>query len=164
MEPPFSTGHVTPGAANEKTTQLNLCLLLLLNSAMIDAQAPEIWAPATSTATLWGSRPTPTRPRTSGHVFTMTGANSQTNGASLEDCHANFFSLVRLDLFDSKVIMGNRKLGFDGQKWSETKCRPRVRVHPEPRTEVSGVWKSSETGKPFDLSWSSCTQTRFVTF
>jgi hypothetical protein len=31
----------------------------------------------------------------------MTGANTQTNGASLEDCHANFFSLVSTFIFSS---------------------------------------------------------------
>jgi hypothetical protein len=48
MAPPFSTGHVTKGQPMK--AKLNLCLLFL-SSAMINAQAPEIWAPSTLTAT-----------------------------------------------------------------------------------------------------------------
>ena len=84
-------------AANENRTQP---VLVVSYSAMIAAQAPEIWAPSTPTATRWGSRATSNSPDF-GHVFNMTGANSQTNGASLEDCHANFFSLVSTHSFSS---------------------------------------------------------------
>jgi hypothetical protein len=40
--------------------------LLFLSSAMINAQAPEIWAPSTLTATRWGSRVPPLVAPTSG--------------------------------------------------------------------------------------------------
>ena len=80
----------------------------------------------------------PTNPNeapTSGHVFTMTGANSQTNGASLEDCHANFFSLVRLSFFSTKVVL---EVGAGDPKWSESKCK-------------SSVWGPFDTGQKFPV-------------
>lgn len=35
----------------------------------------------------------------------MTHQNHQTNGASLEDCHTNFFALVSSYFFDSHLLL-----------------------------------------------------------
>jgi hypothetical protein len=48
------------------------------------------------------------------YAASMSHAGAQTNGASLEDCHANFFALVSiiLDLFSNLRPQNDPKISF----------------------------------------------------